>query len=172
MNRGYTLLELLLVILLLGIVLFTATPRLRDIIAGDPLSLAVRRLSGLCSELRAQAVSDQRDYYLALDLDEQRFFAYREDLDPEGRSKKREKAWSLGAGVRFAKVDAFSGEQRFFGEVTIRFSREGYAQPALIYLETGPGRTTLFINPLLPAMKVWDRYVDRAELRDEAIYAN
>lgn len=171
-NRGYTLIELLVVLLLLGTILFMAAPRLRDIIAGDPLDLAARRLSALGRELRSQAVRDQLDYHLSLDLDQQRFFAYREDTGPEGLAIKREKALSLGEGVRFAKVDAFLSEQIFFGEAIIRFSKEGYAQPALIYLESGSGKMTLLINPILPAIKIWDGHAGRVEATGRASYAN
>ncbi len=154
MNRGYTIIELLVVVLLLGTILFMAAPRLRDIVAGDQLGLAVRKLTYLAGELRAQAVRDQMNYHLSLNLDQQRFFAYREDLNPEELLKKRDEARLLGEGVRFVKVDAFRGEQIFFGEAIINFYKEGYAQPAIIYLELGPRKMTIFINPILPTIRV------------------
>lgn len=166
-TEGYTLLELLVVIVLLGIVLFSSTPRLRELLAGDDLSLSARRLGELCGELRARAVRDQSDYLLYLDLNDHRYVPYRADSSPEERAKEKEKARSLKGGVELTGVDVFGEEGIFFGDAEIRFAKEGYAQPAIIYLKSKDQEKTLFINPFLPEVKVWDGHMNWKEIMAE-----
>lgn len=163
-NKGFTLIELVVVTLLVGIILFVAAPRVREIIAGDPLETAGRRLAALGGELRAQAVREGVIHHLALDLEERRFFAFRRDTPPEALSRKRENAWPLGEGVRLLQVDSIRKERIFAGEAVISFFPNGFAQPAIIYLERMGERATIFINPVLPGVKVWRRYLSREEV--------
>lgn len=163
-NRGFTLIELVVVTLLLGIILFVAAPRVREIIAGDPLEIAGRRLAALGGELRAEAVREGKVYHLALDLEDGRFFTFPRDSSPEELSRKREKAWSLGEGVRLVEVDPIRKDKIFTGEAIIRFFPNGYAEPAIIYLERGEERASIFIHPVLPVVKVWRRHRSREEV--------
>ena len=70
MNRnGYTLIEISVVIVLIGVIFLMAIPRVQDTVTGDRMRSAVRNLSGTARELKANAVREQVDYFLHLDLD-------------------------------------------------------------------------------------------------------
>ncbi|HET6489034.1 MAG TPA: prepilin-type N-terminal cleavage/methylation domain-containing protein, partial [Syntrophales bacterium] len=68
-TKGYTLIEISVVIVLVGVILLMAIPRVRDTITNDRMRSAARHLSGAARELKANAVREQVDHYLHLDLD-------------------------------------------------------------------------------------------------------
>ncbi|HDZ90866.1 MAG TPA: prepilin-type N-terminal cleavage/methylation domain-containing protein, partial [Deltaproteobacteria bacterium] len=57
-KRGYTLIELIVVVLLIGLVLTLTAPRLRDSLLSDDLKSAARRLIGITNDLRNEAIRE------------------------------------------------------------------------------------------------------------------
>jgi len=82
-KRGFTLVELLLVIALIGVILVLAVPSTRDVLTGDTLKKTSRQLIGLERDLRTQAVRDQLDYILSLDLSESAYWVTASDMTAE-----------------------------------------------------------------------------------------
>ncbi len=75
MNRsGYTLIELVLVVFLVGLMLFLAVPKVRDSLINDTLAASVRKTVGMARGLRADAVREQLDYVLQFDLKNNAFW--------------------------------------------------------------------------------------------------
>ena len=58
-DRGYTLIELSVVVLLIGMMLLIAVPQVRDTLLSDDLDAAARKLVGVAGELRNDAVREQ-----------------------------------------------------------------------------------------------------------------
>src|SRR4030042_2874753 len=67
-DRGYTLIELSVVVLLIGMMLLFAVPRIRDTLLNDDLVAATRRFIGAAPELRGESGRGQTDYILQIDL--------------------------------------------------------------------------------------------------------
>ena len=120
-ERGYTLIELALVILLIGLMLFIAAPRIRDTLMNDSLSAAVRKITGVSRELRAEAVRQQVDHVLHLDLNGRAYWTYTADMTPEKQQERRKDAVRLpllerrDIPVYFLRVEIelLSGEEDF-----------------------------------------------------------
>lgn len=169
MNRkGYTLIEISVVIVLVGVMLLLAVPKVRDTLTGDRMRTAVRNLSGTARELKASAVREQVDYLLHLDLDRGQVWNTRDDMTPDDRTLRRSQARPLPPGVRIADV-AFADEgKKNQGEVIIRFFRQGYVQPAAIHLADDDRVMTLVFQPFLSTFEVQDKYVDVWQSRGNA----
>ena len=67
---GFTLVELIVVIALIGMILVLAMPTTRDAVTVNNLKKASRQFIGLERSLRVDAVRDQVDYILLLDIPE------------------------------------------------------------------------------------------------------
>lgn len=159
-NRGYTLIELSVVVLLIGLMLLIAVPRVRDTLFDDDLKAATRRFISSARELRNDSVREQTDYILHVDLNNPAFWVYPADTTAEKRSELRKSAFRFPEGVRIAGIRQTDEERRTAGEALIHFSRRGYVEPTVVHLAAGERVFTLVLNPFLPAMTVYEKYVD------------
>jgi len=159
-TKGYTLIEISVVIVLVGVILLMAIPRVRDTMTNDRMRSAARHLSGTARELRANAVREQVDHYLHIDLDKRLVWNTRDDMTAENRTLRRSQARSLPSGVRIADVALVDVGKKNEGEVMIRFFSQGYVQPAAIHLTDEERVMTLIFQPFLSTFEVQDKYVD------------
>ena len=159
-DRGYTLIEIAVVVVLIGVILLLAVPRVQDTLTSDRMRSAVRNLSGAARELKAEAVREQVDHFLHLDLDRRVVWNTRDDMTAEVRTVRRSRARPLPPGVRIADVALADEGKKNQGEVVIRFFSRGYVQPAAIHLTDDERTMTLIFQPFLSTFEVKDSYVD------------
>jgi prepilin-type N-terminal cleavage/methylation domain-containing protein len=159
--RGYTLIELIVVLVLVGLLGSLTLPRLRQSLLSDDLQGSTRQLAGLMRELRNEAQRQQQDRSLRFDLDAGIFWVEAGDMTADERAFARENASSLPEGVRISDIwlkskGVFSG-----GEVAIAVTRKGYVQPSAIHLADDAGREfTLNFQPFLPKERTYNDYID------------
>jgi general secretion pathway protein H len=159
-SRGYTLIELSVVVLLIGMMLLIAAPRVRDTLLNDDLKASTRRLISSARELRNDAIREQTDYILHIDLGNPSFWIYPADATAEKRAEIRARAFRFPEGVRITDVRQADEGGRTQGEAVIRFFRRGYVEPTVVHLAKDERTFTLVFNPFLPAMTVYEKYVD------------
>ena len=159
-DRGYALIELSVVVLLIGMMLLIAVPRVRDTLLNDDLKATTRQLVGVSRELRNDAVREQVDYILLLDLNQPGFWTYSVDTTAEKRSEIRKGAIRLPEGIRISGVRHPEEVRKTEGEASIRFFRKGYMEPTVVHLVKDDRAFTLVFNPFLPAVTVYEKYVD------------
>jgi prepilin-type N-terminal cleavage/methylation domain-containing protein len=159
-DRGYTLIELSVVVLLIGMMLLIAIPRVRDTLLNDDLKATARQLVGASRELRNEAVREQVDTILQLDLNEPGFWTYSADTTAEKRSEIRKGAIRFPEGVRISGVRHPGEVRKTEGEASVRFFRKGYTEPTVLHLAKEDRTFTLVFNPFLPAVTVYEKYVD------------
>jgi len=161
LNRnGYTLIELSLVVFLLGLMLFLAVPRVRDSLINDALSASVRRTIGAVRGLRADAVREQVDYVLQLDLENNVFWTYSLDMTPEKRAERKESAFHFPEGVKIADISQPGLGKKTDGEAIVKFYKQGHIQPTVIHLAREGRSATIVLAPFLSTIKVYDKYVE------------
>ncbi len=159
-NRGYTLIELSVVVLLIGVMLAIAVPRVRDTLLNDDLKAVTRRLTSSALELRYESVRDQTDYILHIDLSNQAFWSYPADTTAEKRTELRKGAYRLPEGIRIVDVRHAEAARKTDGEVFVRFFRRGYVEPTVVHLSKEDRSFTVVFNPFLQKMTVYEKYVD------------
>ena len=168
-DRGYTLIELALVVLLIGLMLFIAAPRIRDTLANDSLREAVRKIAGAGRELRAEAVRQQVDHVLHLDLNGRAYWTCTADMTPEKQYERRKDAVRLPDDVRIVDISVAGREKKSDGEATVTFFKQGYTQPVVIHLARGDRFFTLFFSPFLNEIKTYERYLEYRDISYDAV---
>lgn len=159
-NRGYTLIELSVVVLLIGMMLLIAVPRVRDTLLNDGLKAGTRQFIGAARELQNEAVREQIDTILHIDLKERLLWSYPADATAEKRAELRKDAVSLPEGVRIASFRQANEGSKTEGEAMIRFSRRGYTSPAIIHLAREERVATLVFQPFARTVTVYEKDVD------------
>lgn len=159
-KNGYTLIELAVVVFLLGLMLSLVVPRVRENLIGDGIRTSVRRLIGAVRELRADAIREQVDYVLHLDLSSHSFWTYSLDMTSEKRDEKKKDAFHFPEGVRIADVSQIGVERKSDGEIAVRFSKKGHVQPTIIHLRKDDRYFTLIFSPFSGSVKVYEKYAE------------
>jgi general secretion pathway protein H len=157
---GFTLLELMVVIALIGIILVLAVPTTRDVLTGDNLKKASRQLIGLERKLRVEAVRDQTDYILCLDLPTSKYWVITSDMTPEKVQEIKENAKKLPVDVVITDIVEENNKKISSGEVKIKFAKNNLCPPVVIHLGHEEDKMTLVVNPFLGITGVYDEYVD------------
>jgi general secretion pathway protein H len=163
-QAGYTLIELAVVILLIGLMLFLAAPRIRDTLLDDSLKSAARHITGVAKALRYEAVREQVDYVMHLDLNSHAVWSYAADMTPEKRRERQKAAFNFPQDVKIADVYRIGKEKQNDGDATITFFKRGYVQPTVVHLAKGDRAFTLVFQPFLSAVEIHDKYVDYSDL--------
>ena len=160
-ERGFTLIELSIVVLIIAIVTRIAMPRIRDVTAAE-LSAATRRLSATARYVYEESALRGAPLVLFFDLDNQEYWVARleegggglvEDTDPLARHVR------LPPDVRVADVFVPGTGTFSQGLVPTRFYPEGYADPAVIHLVDDGGHAyTVQIDPVRGRGEVFEGF--------------
>ena len=161
--KGFTLIELGMVVLLLGVLLLVVSPKFGEI-TETQIKSAARRLSATIKYLYSEAAFKKRPYRLRFDLDRDEYWIellegneFVETSDPVLRRK------SLPVGVHFKDLVTPRNTEKIEkgGEDFILFSPRGFVEPAVIHLETEGGTNyTVATKPLTGGTIVTDGYVE------------
>ena len=164
-SHGYTLVELVVVLALMGTLLGFVVPRIDAIVPGGVEKTAIRWLTTTPHALRQKALSENRTYILILDRGLGRAW-----ISHSGHLTDAERVRAVEAGIRLPsslQVRLLSagrpdgpGPDRW----TVRFHPNGTADGAVIDLTDTDGiEWSLLIEPYLPTVKVvrghWDANV-------------
>ncbi|NVM21204.1 MAG: prepilin-type N-terminal cleavage/methylation domain-containing protein [Desulfobacterales bacterium] len=160
-TKGYTLIELTVVVFLIGIMLALSVPRFRYGLFSDTLKVATRRMIGTVKSLRNKAVQDQKAYRLHFDLESERLWIEWNQMTNEEQAVARGKASGLRGGIRILDVCRTGKGKSDVGETAIHFTKKGYVEQAVIHLGSDDGRAhTIELSPFLGTIKTYDKYVE------------
>jgi prepilin-type N-terminal cleavage/methylation domain-containing protein len=149
---GFTLLELIVVIMLLTILLGFAIPAFRGVGFMGSRDKAARELLYTVKKLKIEALSRQRMLKLHLDLDAGRIWVTREaEGNAEGAVPPPESEWTLPEDVRIAEVRFPDDREIRSGTAAIAFYPQGYSDRAAIRLTDGDSTPTqVVVEAFLP----------------------
>ena len=96
--RAFTLIELVLVMLIIGLLLAVVAPSLAGLLRSQRLDGAARTVAGMLKEARVRAASDAKPYRLVIDTDDNT--CWLEVLTPEGFERPKS---SVGKRLELGK---------------------------------------------------------------------
>ena len=154
---GFTLLELLVVLVLAGILSALALPKLSVFLRGDDLRAAAAKAVGLARECGIRARRERQDYELRYDAAAHALIAVAEGGKAGGKIRPLKLPEKLG------RVDFATAAGR--PAPGLRFSARGYATPGLLTLAAPDGRAlSLAVSPFLGRIEAHEGRPDPAGL--------
>ena len=181
-SQGFTLIELMAVILILGLMISVTALNWQRIMPRAQLNAAVRELSDILNSTRSEAIARGAEFRVLYDLDEQRYWVETPfkkggglalqrvpgENDPEEDLRVLSHETELVDGVRIERV-SLDGEDYFDGKIFIRFSALGSSSAHSIELYHEPTDTTYTIEvlALTGLIKIHKGAYERPEVSEE-----
>jgi prepilin-type N-terminal cleavage/methylation domain-containing protein len=164
-SRGFTLLELSLVLLIMVVVLALTIPRLRDP-ARSELEAQSHRLVLTFRLLRNEAVLNGYAYRLNYDLDQQRYWVTPADASVDLAEFARD-VGALARGTQLQQpvgiadvvLPTLAGKVAQ-GQIYTVFYPDGSVDPTVIHVANGRDAMTLWLNPMNGRLNVVAGYRD------------
>lgn len=161
-KSGFTLLELLAVIMVIGVILGLALPRVSSLGRAE-LRASARRLSGTIRLGYHLAVLNKKNYRLLLDLDQQTYQIEErmgDEYVPVQSELLQPRVLPEGVWIREVRIADRECENECLKEY-IYFSPYGYVEEAAIYLCDDDEQTgyTLLTQPMIGKVVIKDGYV-------------
>lgn len=161
--QGFTLIELMVVMLLISIILAVAIPRFEGGWMQDPIKKVSRKMISTVRNVRSKTVQTQKQHSLIVDFDSQQLYVVTETMDPEatpGTTTTTGK-FKLPESVTLVDVQYPNSEPISTGNASIHFYPAGYSDYAMIHMENdSEERFTYVIQPLLPKVKLYQRWIE------------
>jgi general secretion pathway protein H len=161
-QSGFTLIELILVLFIVGLLLATVFPKLSGLGRGD-LNLTSRHLIRTVQLIMDRSTSTKRLYRLHYDLDHHQYWATVLQgngefvpVDPSVLTRV-----TLPRLVQFEDVTTLRQGKVTQGEAYTQFYPTGMVEKTLLHLTLGDKETvTLMVQPLTGRVKVMEGYVE------------
>ncbi len=160
-NRGYTLIELSIILILLGVILLFALPKL-DSIGDVRLRSTARELAGTIQSLFDESILKRTPYQIVFDIGERTYAIVETGVNPESseviETIKRETALPDKTYIKdiVTPIDGKAAE----GKIVIRFYPDGFVDKNVIHLSNGKKDYTLVTTPLSGKVKILEGYVE------------
>ena len=156
--KGFTLIELIVVMALLGIMIAFSVPRLHGTIFLDDTKKSSRWLISKIQALKESAIQNQKQYVLHIDLDTDRVWDTDESMSADDLEKAALNAYALPGAIKVMDVEFPVAGKIFSGRADIRFYKAGYTDKALIHIQDDNQQLSFLIEPFLPQVKLLEKY--------------
>ncbi len=160
-KRGFTLLELLIVMAILGVTIGFVGPRIYGGLSSSGMDKAARDITAIIQVARSNAITKHQTYLVRFDMDEVKVGYY---LRPEtsGIMPDMERERKLPEGIRFQSMKSPYQPTKQQGFFELRVTPDGIVEQGVIYLENALGKVyTLEVKPFSGYLKVEDRFVEK-----------
>ena len=104
-NHGFTLIELIVVISLIGIMFFFTLPRFQDFLLTNPTKKTTRWIIGTVKNLREQSQRDGKRYSLHVSMDSNKMWITNESMSEEELENTAQNGYTLPSDVRLLDVE-------------------------------------------------------------------
>ncbi len=158
-NDGFTLLELIVVISLLGIMLVLSVPHFHETLFLDESKTSSRWIIGKIQAMKEAAVRNQKNYTLHIDLDSERFWETDESMPPEDIENATLNAASLPDDLKITDIEYPKRGKINSGKADIVFYKNGYSDKIFIHIQDGESHVSYLIEPFLSEVSLYDTYI-------------
>ena len=155
---GFTLIELIVVMALLGIMLMFSIPRFHEALFLDDTKKSSRWFIAKVQSLKESAIRNQKQYFLHIDLDLNRIWETDESMSPESLENAALDAAALPGNIKILDVEFPSIGKITSGRANITFYKTGYSDKALIHMQDGDEQFSFLIEPFLTKVTLFEKY--------------
>jgi prepilin-type N-terminal cleavage/methylation domain-containing protein len=157
-TAGFTLIELIVVVALLGLMLFFSLPRLQNNPFLDDDKQSSRWLIGTIQTLKESAIRDQKLYTLHFDLDSGRVWETNESMSQDDIENAVLNSHTLPEDLRIIDIEFPTKGKINSGQAAINFYKAGYTDKALIHMQDGNTYLSFLIEPFIPNVQFFEKY--------------
>ena len=157
-SRGFTLLELIVVISLMGIMLIFTVPRFHETLFLDKTKTGSRWVIGKIQALKEAAIRNQKQYSLHINLDTEQFWETDASMSDEELENAALNADSLPSGLKIADIEYPIRGKINSGQTDITFYKNGTSDKVLIHLRDGDKYVSYLIEPFLSEVTRYEMY--------------
>jgi prepilin-type N-terminal cleavage/methylation domain-containing protein len=157
---GFTLIELMIVLVIIGITLGYIGPRLFSGLSTSNMDRAVRDITTMIQVGRSSAVTQHKTFFIRFDLDNEKMALYPMP-ETSGVVPQMLKERNMPDGVLLKNIKTPYQPEKDRGEMDLKITAEGVVEQGVIYLEGALGKTyTLVVKPFSGTLKVYDHLVE------------
>jgi prepilin-type N-terminal cleavage/methylation domain-containing protein len=157
-TAGFTLIELIVVVALLGLMLFFSLPRLQNNPFLDDDKQSSRWLIGTIQTLKESAIRDQKLYTLHFDLDSGRVWETNESMSQDDIENAVLNSHTLPEDLRIIDIEFPTKGKINSGQAAINFYKAGYTDKALVHMQDGNTYLSFLIEPFIPNVQFFEKY--------------
>ncbi|MCW5205816.1 prepilin-type N-terminal cleavage/methylation domain-containing protein [Desulfobulbus sp. F5] len=155
-DQGFTLIELIVVMVLISLTASFAIPQIRSTLFTNELTSAVRRFVGLVAETGQEARLKRSAVVLHYD-DSQRLFTVAPAEENDANEKKYQEV-RLADSVQVTSIVAAHSESST--DLNIRFDSRGYVDKTAVHFRHENGdELTVLLSPFLGVTRILDGHV-------------
>ena len=157
-ENGFTLLELIVVMSLLGIMLIFTVPRFHETLFLDDTKTGSRWIIGKIQALKEAAIRNQKQYSLHINLDTEQFWETDASMSAEDLENAALNASSLPSGLKIADIEYPIHGKINSGQADITFYKNGTSDKVLIHIQDGDQYESYLIEPFLTEVTRYEMY--------------
>ena len=159
-KKGFTLIELMIVLVIIGITLGYIGPRIFNSLSTSNMDRAVRDITTMIQVGRSSAITQHKTFFIRFDLDNDKIALYPMP-ETSGVVPQMLKERKMPDGVVLKGIKSPYQSEKDNGEMDLKISTEGVVEQGVIYLDGALGSTyTLVVKPFSGTLKFYDHYVE------------
>ncbi|WP_339138521.1 MAG: type II secretion system protein [Candidatus Electrothrix sp. GW3-4] len=163
-QRGFTLLELIIVMVLISLTASFTLPRIQSSLYTNELRATAQRFVGLVTEVAQEARAKHTAFFLRFDADEKAFLVLPASSEPEteeGKGKKNSLQAKLDESVTLEGIETQQHEASTgIDDTGIFFTTKGYTRKAAIHFEGENGdQISVILSPFLGVARILKGHV-------------
>jgi general secretion pathway protein H len=166
MKKGFTLIELTVVIFIIGLISLITMPRVGNFLYQSDLKTATRSLKSAVRLTRSKSITTQKMTLLFFDLNQGLYWGAYVGSEDNTQSFLGEKEYlfapkRLPKGIRFLDAANINSGKRSFGVLSSLFNPKGVFEETVLHLTDQNNQImTIVINAYTGRFTIYDEYVD------------
>jgi prepilin-type N-terminal cleavage/methylation domain-containing protein len=158
--KGFTLLELMIVIAIISIVLGYAAPRIISSLTNSDIDEAQRMLEILYLNTKSYAITQHKPCYIQYDIDN-KIVGFYPVPEKSGTEPELEKKIKLPDSIEIKGIKNMNQPKKDRGRAEIKVNTDGIIEKSLVYLQGSHDKIyTLEVKPFSGKFKLHASYIE------------